>query len=195
MKNLFKAGAFVIICVVGFSFTGIYSNGIIPSKSVHTDTQYVCMPCGSSCDNMVYTQAGICSHCNMKLVDKNSVKFHNIEPDVVCSFIADMGKNNVVLLDVRTAEEFNGTATEKFGRLAGAINIPVQQLEKRMGELNKFKNKQIIVYCSHSHRSPRASYMLMQKGFTQVTNMEYGMSEWKNKVKPTACNNKLYIKQ
>jgi rhodanese-related sulfurtransferase/DNA-directed RNA polymerase subunit RPC12/RpoP len=160
-----------------------------------SDSIYVCMPCGSSCDNIANKKPGICSHCNMKLVIKSTVKFNKVAPAKLCNFILDKGTKNVVLLDVRTPEEFNGTAKEKFGKLAGAINIPVQDLEKRIAELAKYKNKEIVVYCSHSHRSPRASYLLMQNGFSKVTNMEYGMSEWQSKVEQNPCNEKLYVKQ
>ena len=131
----------------------------------------------------------------MALVNKATVNIKNITPNEVCNFITNTGNTNMLLLDVRTAEEFNGTAPDKFGKLTGAINIPVQELEKRMVELNEYKSKEIIVYCSHSHRSPMASYMLMQNGFTKVTNMQFGMSEWKNKVTQNDCNNKLYVTQ
>ncbi len=195
MKNIFAISTALFFCSVGLSFIYKDKGNIQPVEKAYTVTQYVCLPCGSSCDKVNYDKPGICSHCNMNLVNKASVKFKKIDPEALCSFIAKKSKNNVLLLDVRTPEEFNGTAPDKFGRLAGAVNIPVQDLEKRIKELAKFKGKEIIVYCSHSHRSPMASYMLMQNGFTKVTNMEYGMSEWNNKVKPTACNNTLYIKQ
>jgi len=156
---------------------------------------YRCIPCGRSCDTVDYQKTGVCNSCAMPLVDKTTVKINHIAPAAICDFITTMGKNNVLLLDVRTPEEFNGTAPDKFGRLAGAINIPVQELEKHMGELKEYKNKEIIVYCSHSHRSSTASYILMQKGFTKINNMEYGMSEWKNKTKQDDCNNKLYVTQ
>lgn len=194
----------IIICCIAatllMSFCTIKKQDASPVKLSHnmedtTPIQYVCLPCGSDCDQMVSNSAGICSHCNMPLVDKASIHFNSIEPMAMCSFIEDMGKGNVVLLDVRTREEFNGTALDKFGRLAGAINIPVQELTERLKELYQYKNKNIIVYCSHSHRSPRASYLLTQRGFKKVTNMQYGMSEWNNKVKPDDCNNQLYVKQ
>ncbi len=164
-------------------------------KIANTDSQFVCIPCGNDCDKTIHTKSGICNSCKMKLVKRSTVKFKNIAPENICSFINGKGKSNVILLDVRTPDEFNGKAPDKFGSLAGAINIPVQELEKRIVELKKYRNKEIIVYCSHSHRSPMASYMLMQNGFTRITNMELGMSEWTNKVKPDACNNKLYVKQ
>ena len=152
---------------------------------------YTCLPCGSACDSAVYEKQGTCSHCNMKLVDKSTIVHKNIEPDKMCS----LNEKNVVFLDVRTVAEFNGTATDKFGAIKNAINIPVQELESRMGELEKYKDKEIIVYCSHSHRSPRASYMLTQNGFKKVTNMLGGMSVWKDQVKKNDCNERLYQQQ
>jgi len=178
-----------------FSFTNRQPVDNYNLEVSHSDTQYVCLPCGGDCDHAVYTKAGTCSHCMMKLVDKASIKFNSIEPDAICVFMKDMGEKNVVLLDVRSPGEFNGKDKDKFGKLKGAINIPVDELEKRIAELNKYKNKDIIVYCSHSHRSPRASYILTQKGFNKVTNMLYGMSEWKNKVSNESCSNALYVKQ
>jgi rhodanese-related sulfurtransferase/predicted nucleic-acid-binding Zn-ribbon protein len=158
-------------------------------------TKYVCMPCGRSCDTTLYEKPGSCKSCMMDLVDKATVNIKNIAPGSICNFIVGLGNEKLVLLDVRTPEEFNGTVADKFGRLAGAINIPVQELEKRITELKAYKDKEIIVYCSHSHRSPMASYMLMQHGFTKVTNMEYGMSEWHSKASSGKCNDSLYVKQ
>jgi len=191
MKNVFVITGLLIIA--GFGFKTMNHN--LYAAPVYSDTQYVCLPCGSDCDKTLYTKPGTCTHCNMPLVKKTTVKFKAIAPVALCNFIKNKGKENVVLLDVRTAAEFNGTAPDKFGKLAGAINIPIQELDKRIAELNPYKNKEIVVYCSHSHRSPRASYMLMQKGFTKVTNMELGMSEWTNSTTPSDCNNKLYVKQ
>jgi rhodanese-related sulfurtransferase/DNA-directed RNA polymerase subunit RPC12/RpoP len=191
MKNIYLV-ALLCWCSTT-SFINVSNHQV--ASIAQLDSLYVCMPCGSSCDNIEYKSPGICSHCNMRLVIKSTVKFNTVQPANLCNFIEDKGRKNVVLLDVRTSEEFNGTAKEKFGKLAGAINIPVQDLEKRMTVLAKYKDKEIVVYCSHSHRSPRASYLLMQNGFKKVTNMQFGMSEWQNKVKQNPCSNKLYVKQ
>lgn len=166
-------------------------------QDVHSDEQdeYVCLPCGADCDTAFYINPGICNHCNMELVKKSTVKHTNVEPQDLCSFIAKAGSGNVLLLDVRTPAEFEGKAEAKFGRLNNAFNIPIQELESRMKELNNWKDKQIIVYCSHSHRSPSASYMLSQNGFTKVTNMQGGMSVWKGSVKDENCNQQLFINQ
>jgi len=162
---------------------------------VSYNTEYVCMPCGQDCDNTEYDKPGTCSHCNMELVLKKSITNGSVKPSDLCDFISKKGAANVILLDVRTPEEFNGKAEENYGRLKNAINIPIQELNTRMAELDKYKGQEIVVYCSHSHRSPRASFMLTQYGFKKVSNMLYGMSVWKEQVTSKECNKQLYVKQ
>jgi rhodanese-related sulfurtransferase len=84
------------------------------------------------------------------------------------------------LLDVRSKREFEEKATPNYGTLRNAISIPIQQMDKRINELNAYKNKEIIVYCSHSQRSSRVSYQLTQNGFNKVTNMQGGLSVLKD---------------
>jgi rhodanese-related sulfurtransferase/DNA-directed RNA polymerase subunit RPC12/RpoP len=157
--------------------------------------QYVCLPCGSSCDTIIATTPGTCMHCNMQLVKKTSIVHGTVAPPDLYAHILKAGSSNILLLDVRTAEEFSGTAPDKFGRLKNAINIPVQQLQTRIKELATYKDKEIIVYCSHSHRSPQASYLLTQNGFKKVTNLQQGMYMWKVTVKDKESNDSLYIAQ
>jgi rhodanese-related sulfurtransferase len=140
--------------------------------------EYVCMPCGNDCDKTVYSEPGTCPSCKMKLVEKSTVHFNNVQPDEICTYIA--AHPQAVLLDVRTKEEFDGKANPDFGALKNSINLPVQQLEAKIANLDQYKNKEIIVYCSHSHRSPMASWILTQHGFNNVTNMLGGMSVLKD---------------
>jgi rhodanese-related sulfurtransferase len=158
--------------------------------------QYTCLPCGRSCDTILTAvPGGNCKHCMMQMVKKSAVVHSNIMPANLYAHVLKTGNNNVLLLDVRTAEEFSGTAPDKFGRLKNAINIPVQQLQTRIKELATYKDKEIIVYCSHSHRSPQASYLLTQNGFKKVTNLQQGMYMWKVTVKDKESNDSLYIAQ
>lgn len=141
----------------------------------HED-EFVCTPCGYDCDKSVHHAAGKCVSCGMPLVKQSSIKFKRIDVNELCKRVAD--NPNVVLLDVRSPEEFNGTSTtvRTFGHFKRAININVTELEKRMDELKAYKNAEVIVYCSHSHRSPFASYLLSTRGFTKVENMDGGVS-------------------
>lgn len=169
--------------------------GVGQESNINKQEEYVCLPCGADCDTTVYRNPGTCNHCNMELVERTTIKHTNVLPQDLCSFITKAGSDNVLLLDVRTPAEFEGRAEAKYGRLTNAVNIPVQQLETRIKKLSAWKDKQIVVYCSHSHRSPRASYMLSKNGFTKVTNMLGGMSTWKTAVKDKICDQQLFISQ
>lgn len=72
-------------------------------------------------------------------------------------------KGGALVLDVRTPEEFAGRHYDS------AINIPVQELEARMGEL-KDKKRAIVVYCASGARSAHAAELLRAAGFADVTN-------------------------
>jgi len=68
------------------------------------------------------------------------------------------------LLDVRSAEEFAG------GHLPGAVNIPVQELDRRLAEVGP-RDSELVLYCRSGHRSGRAAELLRQRGFTKVHNL------------------------
>lgn len=195
MKKLHDQSKLFLVLIASMFLQCVNISSIAQSGNKNngqTNNQFVCLPCGSECDNVTYSKTGTCEHCQMKLVEKSSITFKNIIPEELCSYIA--GKPATLLLDVRTPEEFNGKAEVNFGRLKNAVNIPIQELEMRIGELKKYMDTEIIVYCSHSRRSPRASYLLTQHGFTKVTNMSGGMSVWEEKVTDKKCSDKLLIK-
>lgn len=114
----------------------------------------------------------------MELVKKSSVTFGTIKPAEICQYIAS--HPHALLLDVRTKEEFEGTSDPNYGTLKNAVNIPIGEMENRINELDAYKNNEIVVFCSHSHRSPQVSYLLLQKGFKKVSNMAGGMSVMNN---------------
>jgi rhodanese-related sulfurtransferase len=111
----------------------------------------------------------------MKLIERTAVQFENLSARDFCDRI---NKNpNAILLDVRSEAEFKGTAFRTtYGHFKNAININVVELEERMKELDKYKEREVLVYCSHSVRSPRAAMMLNQNGFKNVANLAGGVS-------------------
>ena len=71
-------------------------------------------------------------------------------------------KKEIFYVDVRTPAEF------AQGSVKGAVNIPLDQVEK---QLVKFKGKKnIIVFCRSGSRSNQAKAILEQNGITNVTN-------------------------
>lgn len=81
---------------------------------------------------------------------------------------------DTILIDVRTAPEFTG----ELGHIPGARLKPLQEIEKWYGELEKEKDKKIILVCRSGNRSGVAAGFLVKKGFTDVVNMAGGMRAW-----------------
>jgi rhodanese-related sulfurtransferase len=80
------------------------------------------------------------------------------------------GKKNLQLIDVRTQGEYAA------GHLAQAKLIPLQELETRLGEIDKAKP--VLLYCRSGHRSGVALKLLAGKGFADVKHMEGGINAW-----------------
>jgi rhodanese-related sulfurtransferase len=78
--------------------------------------------------------------------------------------------SSLVILDVRNPYELQ----EYLGHIEGVINIPVQELEKRISELDEYKDNEIAVICRSGRRSLTATSILIQNGFNAV-NVEGGM--------------------
>lgn len=76
---------------------------------------------------------------------------------------------NVVLLDVRSSQEFNE------GHLINAINIPLYELENRVENRIKDKNTIIIAYCSAGIRSKKAIKILKKLKYRNVFNIKEGV--------------------
>jgi len=68
------------------------------------------------------------------------------------------------LLDVRSPEEYAG------GHLPGAVNIPVQELDRRMAEVGP-RDGEVVLYCRSGSRSARATELLRRHGFSKVHNL------------------------
>ncbi len=84
--------------------------------------------------------------------------------------------STVIVLDVRTPEEFTGP----LGHVDHALLIPIQELEQRIKELDDCKNKTILAICRTGRRSAIATEILKKKGF-HVFNVEGGMTKWNEK--------------
>ncbi len=82
---------------------------------------------------------------------------------------------NLVLLDVRNPYELED---KSLGHIDGVINIPVQELEKRLSELDEFKDKDIAVICRSGRRSGTATDILVKNGFNAV-NVLGGMIQYR----------------
>jgi len=83
-----------------------------------------------------------------------------------------INNDEVALLDVREPAETTA------GKISKAIQIPVGSVGKRIGELEKHKNKNIIVYCKNGSRSALACSELNKAGFEKVYSLGGGIMAW-----------------
>lgn len=81
-----------------------------------------------------------------------------------------------VLLDVREPAECS------VCQLAGSINIPLGELGRRHGELDR--SARIVCICHHGVRSSHAASALQRLGFEFLLNLAGGIDRWATDVDP-----------
>ncbi|HHV98306.1 MAG TPA: CoA-disulfide reductase [Clostridiaceae bacterium] len=80
--------------------------------------------------------------------------------------VAAIDMNKSVLIDVRTPAEYS------LGTIEGAINIPLDELRDRLGEIPS--DKDLYIFCQAGLRGYIAYRILVQKGFKNVRNLSGG---------------------
>lgn len=83
-----------------------------------------------------------------------------------------MNQDNVVVLDVREADEY------AKGHIEGAIYIPYGKLKDRLAEFDSHRASTVIVTCQSGVRSGTVCGMLQARGFASVFNLAGGMTQW-----------------
>jgi rhodanese-related sulfurtransferase len=83
-----------------------------------------------------------------------------------------INKEDALVLDVREPAEFNA------GHIINARNIPLGELEKRVAELAKWKDKPIVVACASGNRSGSALGVLKKQGYARAVNLAGGFAAW-----------------
>lgn len=81
----------------------------------------------------------------------------------VVALLPELKKNGATLVDVRSAAEFAS------GNAPGTINIPLQELGSRFGEIPK--SSPVVLCCASGTRSGMAKLMLKKKGYPDVYNI------------------------
>lgn len=87
-------------------------------------------------------------------------------PVVMWNQVQQMDHKNILLLDVRTRDEF------AFGAIPGSVNIPLEELRSRIDELSA--DKEIYIYCAIGLRGYLALKILTLRGFKNVRNISGG---------------------
>ncbi len=76
------------------------------------------------------------------------------------------------LIDVRTGTEW------RSGHIAGAIHVPINELDSRIAGLNLDPTRPVIAICRAAHRSVPAVRLLRRHGFGHARQLQGGMLAW-----------------
>ena len=79
---------------------------------------------------------------------------------------------SAVLVDLRDRNEFSR------GHITGAINVPYSTFSQRIEELQKHRDKPVILICNIGQHSSAAGSQLIKNGFQDVRRLSGGMTEW-----------------
>ena len=95
------------------------------------------------------------------------MNYVNIDDNKLKDLMKD--KENTILIDVRSEEEYE----EK--NIEDSINIPLNNLLYSIDDIEEYKDKYVIIYCSSGHRSITACNLLSMEGFNKIYNLEKGI--------------------
>lgn len=88
--------------------------------------------------------------------------------------ILKINHERALVIDVREDKEF------VEGHIINSLHIPVGSMQQRLNELEKHKDKQIIISCRSGARSNSACNILRKQGFENVFNLKGGIMAWQN---------------
>lgn len=97
----------------------------------------------------------------------------------ISTYERQLKQPEIQLIDVRTPEEFSEGHIEN----AKNINIMGNDFDTQVANLDK--TKPVMVYCKSGGRSAKASARLKELGFTTITDLEGGITNWNSENKPT----------
>ena len=108
-----------------------------------------------------------------KAGSSQSLKFAEMSGKTLDKIMSDKKeKENYFVIDVREPNEYAA------GHVRYAINISVNEIEKRINEISDLKDKNVVVICQTGNRSGHAAKTLKMNGFTSVFNAK-GMRQYK----------------
>ena len=84
-------------------------------------------------------------------------------------------QENYLIVDVRRPDEF------AEGHIAGAINVPNEEIADEMPELLPDKDQLLLIYCRSGNRSKEASQKLADMGYTNVYEFG-GINTWEGEI-------------
>ena len=121
-------------------------------------------------DNMFFIIAAVISGGMLlfPMISRSAAKEINVQQAVKL-----INYENALVLDVRDDGEF------AEGHLPNAKHIPVERINDRLKELEKYKHNPIVIVFRPGLRAGHAASVLRKNGFDKVYNLNGGIDFWK----------------
>lgn len=95
-----------------------------------------------------------------------------VEPTIAYEIILD--NKQIVVLDIRPVDEFYG----ELGHIAGALSVPIDAIDRRLGEIMPYRSQTVIVYGDTQEEVQRALQTLDDAGFRNLVLIRGGIRRW-----------------
>lgn len=92
--------------------------------------------------------------------------------------LLDAGED-ITLLDCRLPKE------KAVAEIKGSVFIPMQELPDRVGELDAYLDRKLVVFCHAGMRSMKVAMYLRERGFEDVWSMAGGIDLWSQAIDET----------
>ena len=90
-----------------------------------------------------------------------------------------INQKDAIVVDVREPGEY------AQGHIINARNIPIGEIEARVKEIERFRERAVIMSCATGNRAGSAAGILRKHGFTNVVNLSGGIAAWQQAGLPT----------
>jgi rhodanese-related sulfurtransferase len=92
--------------------------------------------------------------------------------------IAKIEAGKITAIDVRQPEEYTA------GHVPGAINVPHDQIEQYVEQIQDLRQQPVLIYCRSGRRAVLAEQTLAELGFTNLYHMQGDMLGWQESKLP-----------
>jgi rhodanese-related sulfurtransferase len=111
------------------------------------------------------------------MISRGTTETHSYPPEIPVEEAVTKRDAGALILDVRQPEEWN-----EF-HVPDSTLIPLGELASRLNELPQ--DQEIVIVCRSGNRSAQGRDILLEAGFSQVTSMAGGLTQWKAAGYPT----------
>ena len=122
--------------------------------------------------------AGIFVVALLLLSEPLRMRISGVEAANVFDAVSLSNHQSAIFVDVRESKEMAD------GVINGAYRVPLSNFDKNATQLDKFKEKPVIVYCRSGNRSIGAAGKLRKKGFNKVYSLTGGILAWQKEKLP-----------